>query len=394
MHILMISNMYPNKYNPNLGIFVEKQVEALIDLGVKVTVLAPVPIVLPLFKYFSSKWRNYSILPKEEIRNNIRVIHTRYFAIPGGILKQYWFYSNYLLFIKKIIELTRKSRFDIIHVQGSAPDDYAGYLLSKKLKIPYIQTLHGDALLYLSTKGKRFSRSKIAIEKADAIIAVSSKIEEKIYELTNRKENIFKVLNGYTPLNIDEMSNNNYNTNDAIINILFAGNLIPQKGCDFLIEAFSKLQSKYSNLILQIAGTGTEDNNLKKKAKKMGINDKVMFYGYLKHKRLMLLMSQCDIFIMPSWNEAFGIVYLEAMSFEKPVIGTLGEGICDLIEDSKNGLLVEPKSVDSIVDKLTILIENKEFRDQIGENGYKSIKELTWEFNAKQIINVYNKFHR
>lgn len=385
--------MYPNKYNPNFGIFVKKQVESLTKLDIKITVLAPIPLVFPFLKYLSPKWNNYSLIPKVETVDNIKVIHTKYIAIPSGLLKQYWAYSNYFLFKKMIIELNKKEKIDIVHVQGSAPDDYAGYLISKKLNIPYIQTLHGDALLYLSTKGKRFSRSKIAIEKADVIIAVSSKIEEKIYELTNRKNNIFKVLNGYTPFNIDEMPSNNYNTNNTIINILFAGYLIPRKGCNFLIEAFSKIHSKYKNLRLQIAGDGVEYSSLKESTIKLGIEDKVTFLGNLEHKKLLVIMSQCYVFVMPSWAEAFGVVYLEAMSMKKPVIGTFGEGIGDLIEDYKNGLLVEPKSVDSIVEKLTTLLENKEFRDQLAESGYKSIKKLTWKFNAQQVRNIYNKLY-
>ncbi len=391
MHILMISHMYPNKYNPNLGIFVKKQIEALIEFNIKVTVLAPIPLVFSFIKYFSLKWRNYSLVPKEEISNGVRVIHTRFLAFPTGFLKQYWAYSNYYLFRKVITELHNNEKIDVVHVQGSAPDDYAGYLISQKLKIPYIQTLHGDALLNLSQKGKRFSRSKIAIEKANAVIAVSSKIESKVFELTNRKENIFKILNGYIPFTLDQTTTKEINEN--VFNIFFAGNLIRQKGCHLLIEAFSKIHSKYRNLRLQIAGNGVEANNLKDIVKKLGLERKVVFYGNIEHNKLLSLMSQCDIFIMPSWNEAFGIVYLEAMSFEKPVIGTFGEGIDDLIEDGKNGLLVKPKSVDSIVEKLTILIENKKYSDQLAENGYKSIKKLTWEFNAQQIVEVYNKLH-
>jgi len=381
--------MYPNNYNPNLGIFVKKQIEALLEFDIKVTVIAPIPLVFPFIKYLSSKWRNYSLISKEEFHDETRVIHTRFLAIPNGFLKQYWAYSNYFLFKKIILELNKKEKIDIVHVHGSAPDDYAGYLISQKLKIPYIQTLHGDALLNLSQKGRRFSRSKIAIEKADAVIAVSSKIESKVYDLTNRKKNIFKILNGYVPFTLDQTTINN--TNEKVFNIFFAGNLIDQKGCHLLIEAFSKIHSKYKSLKLQIAGDGVEANNLKEISKKLGIESKVTFYGNIEHNRLLLLMSQCDIFIMPSWDEAFGIVYLEAMSFAKPVIGTLGEGIDDLIQDGENGLLVKPKSVNSIVEKLTLLIENKKLRATIANNGYQSAKRLTWEFNAEQVINIYNK---
>lgn len=396
MHVLIISHMFPNKYNPNYGIFVQKQVEELTKRGLKVTVLAPTPIVFPLLKYFSAKWKKYSLIPKEEKIGDIRVIHSRFLAIPGGFLKQYWGYINYFLFKNKIIKLNKSEKFDIIHAQGSAPDDYAAYLLSQKLKTPYIQTLHGDAVLNLAKKGKRFSRSKIAIEKANAVITVSSKIKNKVYELTERKDNIVKILNGYVPFKLETSTFDIKVKNN--LNILFAGNLIPQKGCDLLIEAFSKIQKEHCFIKLHIAGDGVEAQRLKMQSAKEGLEDKILFYGNLEHNKLLSLMSQCDIFIMPSRDEAFGIVYLEAMSLHKPTIGTEGEGIADLIQDGINGLLVQPNNVDSIIEKLKILIENKELRDEIAEKGYKSIKNLTWEFNATETVSVYesvlNKYRK
>ena len=86
-------------------------------------------------------------------------------------------------------------------------------------------------------------------------------------------------------------------------------------------------------------------------------------------------MKKCDIYSMPSYKEGFGVVYIEAMSFGKPVIGVRGEGINDIIEDGVNGMLVEPKDVYSLMDKLEKLIVSKELRENIGkrgqEKGYK-----------------------
>ena len=67
-------------------------------------------------------------------------------------------------------------------------------------------------------------------------------------------------------------------------------------------------------------------------------------------------MSGCDIFVLPSWDEAFGVVYLEAMSFQKPVIGTIGQGISDIIIDGENGFLVPPRNIAELQKKIEYLI--------------------------------------
>ena len=102
-------------------------------------------------------------------------------------------------------------------------------------------------------------------------------------------------------------------------------------------------------------------------------------------------MAACDIFILPSYDEAFGVVYLEAMSFKKPVIGTEGEGIEDIIKDGENGLLVKPRDVASIVEKLELLIRSPKLRNELGIKGFNSIKNLTWENNAREMIKIYER---
>lgn len=119
------------------------------------------------------------------------------------------------------------------------------------------------------------------------------------------------------------------------------------------------------------------------------MTSEIKFYGALNHIEVLKFMSQCDIFIMPSKNEALGVVYLEAMSFKKPVIGSFNEGICDFIKDGINGFLVDPDDVNGIVEKLRLLIEDANLRFEIGKKGYETIKDLTWESNAEQNLHLY-----
>lgn len=376
--------MYPNDFQPTSGIFVREQCKALMRRGIQLTVISPTPLVFSGLQLLSKKWMNYSKIPNTEIVDGISIIRPKFIAIPSGFLKQYWYLFLYFFAKSTIQKLHKEKKFDLIHVQGSAPDDYTGYLLSKKLNIPYIITVHGESVEDLARRGNRFKTSKIAIEKANAIIAVSSKIVKRIQEVTEREKDIFLINNGYVPSNI--MANQEAK---GTFNILFAGTLTPRKGVSYLIEAFAELV--YDKERLHIVGDGEDMKKLINLANHLEIDNKVKFYGFLDHTELMKKMSECDVFIMPSWNEAFGIVYIEAMSLKKPVIGTVGEGIEDIIKDGENGLLVEPKNVKSIIEKIQLLRDDENLRNKIAMRGYEASKSLTWENNAIENIKIYKK---
>jgi glycosyltransferase involved in cell wall biosynthesis len=369
------------------GIFVHEQVKALEDQGIEVKVIAPVPYVPFFIKRVSNKWQLYDKIPSFELIEGIEVYHTKYIALPNGVLKDYWAYVLFTKVMKLINSTNELQNFDLIHAHGAIPIDYSAYLMSHKLKLPYIVTVHGETVNQIIHSSRKFRKSKKALLNAAAVIGVSSKVVNQIQEYTGRKRKVFKVFNGYKKVEIIERSPI---THENLI-ILFAGNLVKSKGCDYLLRAFSELVKKYSQIHLVIAGGGELLNEMKSLVYELRIQNRVTFTGALPHTELLSHMSQCDIFILPSVDEGFGVVYLEAMSFKKPVIGTEGEGICDILKDNFNGLLVKPRNVESIKSKLELLINSEDLRNKLGDNGYNTVKELTWERNASETINIYKE---
>lgn len=384
MKVLVLSTMYPNSVMYLSGVFVHEQVKELIKLGLNVIVVAPVPFSPFPINKLTQKWNLYGKIPKREIIEGVEVYHPRYIAIPRGILKDFW--GNFLAFsILKIIKSSKAFKnIDIIHAHGSLPDDHAAQILSQKLNVPYIITVHGSTVNYLYTK-REFYRSKQAILDANAVVGVSNKVVKKLKEITGRSNNVFRILNGYNQVTIIDSST----VNSKNLKILFAGNLIESKGCEYLLKAFSILKNEFPEVQLIIAGNGVLLNKLKRLSSELKLDNNIIFTGYVEHQRMLELMSLCDIFILPSFNEGFGIVYLEAMSFKKPVIGTQGEGITDIIRDGENGFLVEPQNVQSIVQKLRLLLTSPDLRQELGIKGYETIKDLTWQKNAIETLKIY-----
>jgi glycosyltransferase involved in cell wall biosynthesis len=382
MKVLVLSTMYPNSVMYLSGIFVHEQVLELKKLGLDVVVFAPIPFTPFPLNFLSGKWKLYSKIPIREIIEDVEVYHPRYVAIPKGILKDFWAYELARSVMNIIRETEGLSKIDLIHAHGSLPNDHAALILSRKLNKPFLVTVHGETVNYLINK-RYFYRSRDALRNADAVIGVSNQVVRRIKEYTGRKNNVIRILNGYRSVKIESTKES------SNLTILFAATLISRKGCDYLLKAFSLLSEEFKNIHLVLAGGGVLLDQMKKLASDLNISDKVTFKGTVNHQTMLKLMAACDIFILPSVDEAFGVVYLEAMSFKKPVIGTEGEGITDIIEDRVNGLLVKPKNVDSIVQKLKVLIESAQLRDELGTKGYNSIKELTWEKNARETFKIY-----
>ena len=155
----------------------------------------------------------------------------------------------------------------------------------------------------------------------------------------------------------------------------------------------SSPKEKYKNLIYLVIGEGEEKNRLEKLTKKLKIENFVQFLGQLPHQRAMEYISICDIFSLPSWNEGFGVVYLEAMAHGKPAIACQGQGIEDVIKDKINGLLVSPQNIEELIEAFDYLLSSPEKTKKIGIEAQKTILEnYTWREVVKKIINIYKNF--
>lgn len=388
MRILILSTMYPNSQVFLSGVFVHEQVKALISKGVEVIVFAPIPFTIGLMNHFSDKWKSYSKISKFETIDGVPVYHTKYIAVPNGLLKSYWSYPYYYFLKNKAEKLHKEKKIDIIHAHGSIPNDHAALLLSKYLAIPYVITVHGETVYKFEKFLKRYKNSVVALENSQAVIGVSSVVIKRITKITQNLKSLYKVFNGFNPyksITVDA----DYISHTADTLILFAATLYERKGCSYLLKAFKQLYNEFTDIKLTIAGGGPQLMEMKNLSDSLGISDRVKFTGVISHDEIMQLMNECDIFVLPSWDEAFGVVYLEAMSFKKPIIGAIGEGITDIVKEGVNGLLVKPKDINSIVENLTLLIKSKELRIKLGNAGYQSIKRLTWENSAAELVKIY-----
>lgn len=176
-------------------------------------------------------------------------------------------------------------------------------------------------------------------------------------------------------------------TEDTIV-ITFIGRQEALKGIPVLIKAFSQLREKYKNVILFVCGAaGSYTAELQKLVTS---GERIRLFTNITDLKKTEILRITDILVLPSTEESFGVVFLEAWSFGKPVIGAGIGAVASLIEDGSDGLLFEPDNHNNLADKLEILLNDEFLRKEMGMKGYKKFQEnFTWDVIAKKFRDVY-----
>ena len=387
MNVLCISHMYPSVFNMVEGIFVHQQLKFLSEQGADVRVISPAPVVPAAARLLRRKWNQISQIPPSAEIEGICVWYPRYVAVPKAL----FFATSGRRMYQAVRELAPaacgKSSLDLIHAHVALPDGYAAMLLSRDLGIPYVVTIHGADLqstIHRNT-GCRNAISR-ALNGATKIIVVSSKLCRLVDQYFGLAGKTVVIPNGVNPERVCQSGGEEMGGRT----LLSVSNLIPTKGIDLNIEAVSKLKDDYPDLTYRIVGAGAEEKKLRRLAAEKGIADRVFFLGQMPHTRVMEEMAKCTLFSLPSWQEGFGVVYLEAMASGRPVIGCRGEGIEDFVEHGTTGILVEPHDTPGLVEAIDRVLGNADAAEDIGRSGQEWVLDnLTWARNAQKTIDVY-----
>ncbi len=291
--------------------------------------------------------------------DGIHVIGTKGINIPGirGLL----FKRNAK---KELEKLLKKEKIDIIHGHYLFPAGAAAVEVGSKHKIKTYVTAHGSDMFNMY-KNKSFMRSTIkkVLKKADVILTVSDAIKKEILK-TNIDGLENKIIIHHNSVDINKFSPNNKPVIDKHNKpiVLFVGNLVKAKNVDLLLE--SKKQSTF-DYELVIVGDGKLRNKLENKVKNENISD-VTFMG--ARNDVENIIPACDVLVLPSFHESFGLVLLEALACGKPVIGSDVGGISEIITDDV-GLLINPIDPTSLTNAIDKILNDDKFRKKLQLNA-------------------------
>jgi teichuronic acid biosynthesis glycosyltransferase TuaC len=389
MNILIITPSFPNKGNPTEGLFNEQQARALVKAKNNIFIMICKPRIP---EYLAKKYKRYNFLfslPKQEERNGISIFYNRFVQLPSYSSPSLTAYLCAHSIIKNLEKFNLTKSIDIIQVHSTYPTGIAAPLVSQKISCPYVVTFHiqDDARIFRS---RVYSNM---LEKASALITVGSPLQHFLRNiLPEGNKKIRKTIhNGIDLSLIEEILDKTVPKDNAWGQIISICNLWPTKGIDINLMALAQLKdAKIPWQRYTIIGEGPERKKLERLAKELRIEDKVVFLGRLQHQDALKELARADIFCMPSWQESFGVVYLEAMALGKPAIGCKGQGAEDIIRNGSDGLLVPPRDQASLAETLKKLLQNPEFAITLGNNAKLRACQFTWERNVKAYMEVYH----
>lgn len=163
--------------------------------------------------------------------------------------------------------------------------------------------------------------------------------------------------------------------------ILYVGSLIERKGVDLLLEALAEIKSEYE---LYLAGTGPEKESLRQLAKSLQISEKIHFLGQLNRQELLAQYADSDLFVLPTREDCFALVILEALCAGLPVIcSKYADGAYDLIEEGKNGWIVDPHKTEDFGKCLDNALQDKDMHIRMQEHSKAIIQKFSFENVSK-----------
>ncbi|WP_276132362.1 glycosyltransferase family 4 protein [Polluticoccus soli] len=296
--------------------------------------------------------------------------------------------KRYHHFLENIIA---KHKIDIAEV----PDyhDYMRFCTTytpfPALSVPTVVRLHGSITYFSREAGiqppayvRQMERELLL--QASGVFSVSRYTAQKTAEYLEVGKNIDVIYNGIdtrTAINAEKVPGR----------VIFTGSLAHKKGIYQLMQAWNTVYKQVPGAVLEIYGKGPV-----KKIKRFLTRDaknSVRFNGHVSRSDLMTALAQANVAVFPSFAETFGLAALEAMACGTAVIFTNRTSGPEVVEDGKDGLLVDPANIVDIANKLCLLLKNKELCTQLAENGRQKAQE---KFDIVHIANqhlaYYNRF--
>ena len=380
--VLLFSWEYPPHMFGGLGQHVFDLSRFMVQQGAEIHIITP-------------RVENY---PDYQEENGVHIHRVGSSYLEGENFKSWTFRFNSDAIREAVNINTRIGGFDIIHAHDWLVA-YAGRSVTKIFEIPLVTTIHATEHGRNLGLHNRMQLEINEIEKnlaleADRVICCSQYMQDEITSLFGRpREDIVIIPNGVDPdifLAIPEKPRFNISEEDKVI--IFLGRLVPEKGVWYLLNSFPQVLAEVPQARLYIGGKGPLLAELKRLALKLGIEDKVVFTGFIYHEERNFIYHKARVAVFPSLYEPFGIVALEAMATRTPVIvGDVG-GLADIVEDGVTGLKVNASNEVELVRAITRVLNDESLANNLCSNASDIIASVyNWEVIARSTIRIYEQ---
>lgn len=393
MKILVITNLFPYPGNETRGNFITNRLKALKKFNVDFNVFGTISqdsLFAKVFRKITGSARQEKYGDYYEI-DGIRYNYLSFDRRLYDIFSEYVLKKDYTLeYAKELANKKYKSfvqeKYDLIHAHGmfNPPAGLVAKLLSQKLNIPYVVTCHGSDINLLMENAKELYIDVLG--NADKVIFVSNALLNKAKSLSYSGTNAVVIPNGidpkiFKPLDKEKIKRE-LGLNKKVVG--YVGNLKYVKRADKFSEIFENIALKQEVEFL-VVGDGELRENVEKECRQKSL--KVKFLGRVPNDEVPYYMNAMDVMILPSRNEGFGAVIIEAQACGVPVVGSSNGGIPEAIGDGgmavEEGEDFEKRFADAVVELLKNPINSSYLRERaLG---------FSWENIVKKEVKVYEE---
>jgi glycosyltransferase involved in cell wall biosynthesis len=273
------------------------------------------------------------------------------------------------------------------------------HLLPRLSRVRSVFTLHDLIFRFYPETHKPLNRWFLTfmmprfLQAADAVIAVSESTKRDAVRLYGIDETKIKVIYEgvnprFFPASPEAISvvRQKYSLSDSFI--LSVGTIEPRKNLTALLEAYRVVRDGGGEFRLVIVGKkGWLYEGFFRRLRELGLEQEVVFPGFVFDEDLTAFYSAADLFVFPSLYEGFGLPVLEAMACGAPVITSNTSSLPEVAGDA--ALLIDPNSIEALTDAMKSVMENKQLRDQLRAKGPKQAAKFNWESAARETLAVY-----
>ncbi|MFQ5788399.1 MAG: glycosyltransferase family 4 protein, partial [Thermodesulfobacteriota bacterium] len=272
------------------------------------------------------------------------------------------------------------------------------------IPVPYFVSIHGTEIrddkkswrrrLKYYLKGWRI----VALRKAKGIFPVSNYSARLVMSLGVEQSRIKVLLNGVNTQRFRPVTN--YQNSNRQKRLLTVARLDLNKGHDRVLEALSILKEQGLTPNYTIVGKGSEEKRLRNMVQELGLENQVIFAGFISENQLPTTYTACDIYVMTSREipgrldlvEGFGISFLEAGASGLPVVAGNSGGVSDAVQHGKTGLLVNPDNPEDIASAIRLLLTDDSLSRRYGSEGRLWTEtQMSWELVAERLVNAMQR---
>ena len=390
MNVLYLMTNFPRWEGDVHSPWAVELIHRLRARGVHITVCAPAykglgdhaiaGIPVKRFRYAPAPWETLtheSGAPNKIRRNPLYLLLLPGYLLAGG---------------RRVSSLCKAGRWDAIHVHWPIPQGFLALAAGAPRGVPLISTFYGADLALVRKYPLLSPLLQRVVERSVGVTAISRHTGRILAELTGRQPTILPY-----GMDLRRRPAAPASASGAGYGILTVGRLIERKGHAVLIRAMRRLVERGREAHLTIIGEGQERPRLEAMIRELGLTERVQLLGRVPDGELERAYARCDAFVLPSIvdaggdTEGLGMVLLEALRYERPVIASALGGITDIVEHERSGLLVPPADPEALAGAIERLMDDPGLAGRLGEQGRRINAE---RFDWERILDAYLALYR